>query len=88
MYCAQGLAVKATKGDALLFYSLKPNGDTDPTSMHGSCPTTKVLQPAPATTATDANEVKLQLHLDCWACRGSCAAAVMLLHAEQTLLPG
>lgn len=40
--CAkEGLAVKATKGDALLFYGLKPNGDVDPTSMHGSCPTTK-----------------------------------------------
>ncbi len=38
---AQGLAVKATRGDALLFYSLKPNGETDPTSMHGSCPTLK-----------------------------------------------
>lgn len=40
--CAKrGLAVKAVKGDALLFYSLKPDGSTDPTSLHGSCPTTK-----------------------------------------------
>lgn len=40
--CAkQGLAVKAKKGDALLFYGLKPNGDIDPASLHGSCPTTK-----------------------------------------------
>lgn len=38
----QGLSVKATKGDALLFYSLKPNGEPDEASMHGSCPTTKV----------------------------------------------
>ena len=30
------------RGDALLFYSLKPNGEEDPTSMHGSCPTLKV----------------------------------------------
>lgn len=37
----QGLAVKAVRGDALLFYSLKPNGEEDPTSMHGSCPTLK-----------------------------------------------
>lgn len=37
----QGLAVKATRGNALLFYSLLPGGDTDPTSLHGSCPTTK-----------------------------------------------
>ncbi|BDA51130.1 probable prolyl 4-hydroxylase 7 [Coccomyxa sp. Obi] len=40
--CARGgAAVKATRGDALLFYSLLPNGETDPTSLHGSCPTTK-----------------------------------------------
>lgn len=39
--CARrGLAVKAVKGAALLFYSLKPNGEEDPASTHGSCPTT------------------------------------------------
>ncbi|KAL4452128.1 hypothetical protein ABPG75_007790 [Micractinium tetrahymenae] len=38
--CARrGLAVKAVKGSALLFYSLKPNGDEDSASTHGSCPT-------------------------------------------------
>jgi prolyl 4-hydroxylase len=38
--CAKkGLAVKATKGSALLFYSLKPSGEEDPASTHGSCPT-------------------------------------------------
>lgn len=38
--CAQqGLAVKAYKGDALMFYSLKPDGSTDTASLHGSCPT-------------------------------------------------
>lgn len=37
--CAlRGLAVKATKGNALLFYGLKPDGTPDPTSTHGSCP--------------------------------------------------
>uniref|UniRef100_A0A7S3QKD7 procollagen-proline 4-dioxygenase n=1 Tax=Dunaliella tertiolecta TaxID=3047 RepID=A0A7S3QKD7_DUNTE len=37
--CAQkGLAVKAKRGDALLFYSLKPDGTEDPASLHGSCP--------------------------------------------------
>ena len=41
MRLEQGLAVKAIRGDALLFYSLLPNGKTDPTSLHGSCPTTK-----------------------------------------------
>lgn len=40
--CAKkGLAIKATRGDALLFYSQKPDGTNDPASMHGSCPTTK-----------------------------------------------
>jgi prolyl 4-hydroxylase len=31
--------VKAIKGDAVMFYSLKPDGELDPTSLHGSCPT-------------------------------------------------
>ena len=26
------------KGDALLFYSQKPNGELDPMSLHGGCP--------------------------------------------------
>uniref|UniRef100_A0A061S0K5 procollagen-proline 4-dioxygenase n=1 Tax=Tetraselmis sp. GSL018 TaxID=582737 RepID=A0A061S0K5_9CHLO len=38
--CAlRGLSVKATKGDAVLFYSIKPDGSLDPRSLHGSCPT-------------------------------------------------
>ncbi len=38
--CArEGLAVKATAGDALLFYNLLPDGALDPNSLHGSCPT-------------------------------------------------
>lgn len=38
--CAQkGLAVKPFKGDAVMFYSLKPDGSLDSTSLHGSCPT-------------------------------------------------
>lgn len=37
----QGLSVKAIRGDALLFYALKPNGEPDPNSLHGSCPTLK-----------------------------------------------
>jgi hypothetical protein len=48
----QGLAVKAVRGDALLFYSLKPNGEEDPTSMHGSCPTLKVSWPPEAQPST------------------------------------
>ncbi|GJP38985.1 hypothetical protein CLOM_g23385 [Closterium sp. NIES-68] len=37
--CAnRGLAVKPQKGDALLFYSLHPDGTTDQTSLHASCP--------------------------------------------------
>ncbi|KAL3132857.1 hypothetical protein ABBQ38_006782 [Trebouxia sp. C0009 RCD-2024] len=40
--CAKrGLAVKTQKGDALLFFSLKPDGEVDPSSLHGSCATTK-----------------------------------------------
>ncbi|EFJ44873.1 hypothetical protein VOLCADRAFT_82641 [Volvox carteri f. nagariensis] len=40
--CAKrGLAVKPVKGDALMFYSLKPDGSNDPASLHGSCPTLK-----------------------------------------------
>ncbi|KAK9818424.1 hypothetical protein WJX72_012505 [[Myrmecia] bisecta] len=40
--CAQqGLAVKTKRGDALLFFSLMPDGQTDATSLHGSCPTTR-----------------------------------------------
>lgn len=33
-----GLKVKPRRGDGLLFYSLFPNGTTDLTSLHGSCP--------------------------------------------------
>lgn len=40
--CARrGLAVKAKKGNALFFYSLKPDGTGDMKSTHGSCPTLK-----------------------------------------------
>lgn len=40
--CARrGLANRAVRGDMLVFYSLAPNGNPDPTSQHGSCPTTK-----------------------------------------------
>lgn len=38
--CARrGLAVKAVKGDAVIFYSIKPDGVLDKRSLHGSCPT-------------------------------------------------
>ncbi|KAJ9525758.1 hypothetical protein QJQ45_003420 [Haematococcus lacustris] len=40
--CAKkGLAVKTLRGDALMFYSLKPDGSNDQASLHGSCPTLK-----------------------------------------------
>uniref|UniRef100_A0A383VHQ9 procollagen-proline 4-dioxygenase n=1 Tax=Tetradesmus obliquus TaxID=3088 RepID=A0A383VHQ9_TETOB len=40
--CAlKGLANKPKRGDALMFYSLTPDGKKDPTSLHGSCPTLK-----------------------------------------------
>lgn len=40
--CAQkGLAVHPRKGDALMFFSLEPDGAEDPKSTHGSCPVIK-----------------------------------------------
>ncbi|MCO5567445.1 hypothetical protein L7F22_021136 [Adiantum nelumboides] len=36
-----GLRVKPRQGDALLFYSMYPNGTFDKTSLHGSCPVIK-----------------------------------------------
>jgi prolyl 4-hydroxylase len=37
--CAKaGLAVRPRKGDALLFYSLQPDGELDKASLHGGCP--------------------------------------------------
>ncbi|XP_010531793.1 PREDICTED: probable prolyl 4-hydroxylase 6 [Tarenaya hassleriana] len=37
--CAKkGYAVKPWKGDALLFFNLHPNGTSDASSLHGSCP--------------------------------------------------
>ncbi|CAI5484045.1 unnamed protein product [Closterium sp. Yama58-4] len=37
--CAKGkLAVKPSKGDALLFYSMHPDGTPDPSSLHYACP--------------------------------------------------
>eukprot|EP00798_Chlamydomonas_sp_ICE-L_P028071 gene28069-31175_t len=40
--CAkQGFAVRPEQGDAVLFYSLKPDGTEDPASLHGSCPVLK-----------------------------------------------
>ena len=34
----QGLAVKPVKGDALLFYSTRPDGSLDASSLHSGCP--------------------------------------------------
>ncbi|KAL8030748.1 hypothetical protein ABFX02_14G305600 [Erythranthe guttata] len=37
--CAKrGLAVKPKMGDALLFWSMRPDATLDPTSLHGGCP--------------------------------------------------
>lgn len=35
------LAVRPRKGDALLFWSLKPDGSLDHSSLHGGCPVIK-----------------------------------------------
>ncbi|KAM3710916.1 hypothetical protein ACJW30_01G068800 [Castanea mollissima] len=34
----KGLSVKPNMGDALLFWSMSPNGKLDPLSLHGACP--------------------------------------------------
>ena len=34
----QGMKVTPSKGKAVLFYSLRPDGAIDPFSLHGSCP--------------------------------------------------
>lgn len=40
--CAkQGLAVKPKMGDALLFWSMRPDATLDPSSLHGGCPVIK-----------------------------------------------
>jgi len=40
--CAQkGLSVRPRMGDALLFWSMKPDATLDPTSLHGGCPVIK-----------------------------------------------
>lgn len=40
--CARkGLGVKAVRGDAVMFFSLHPDGTEDASSLHGSCPTTR-----------------------------------------------
>ncbi|KAK7263000.1 hypothetical protein RJT34_30584 [Clitoria ternatea] len=37
----QGLSIKPNMGDALLFWSMKPDATLDPSSLHGSCPVIK-----------------------------------------------
>lgn len=40
--CAKrGISVKPKMGDALLFWSMRPDGTLDPTSLHGGCPVIK-----------------------------------------------
>lgn len=40
--CAkEGLSVKPKMGDALLFWSMKPDATLDPSSLHGGCPVIK-----------------------------------------------
>ncbi|KAL5229832.1 hypothetical protein ABZP36_028608 [Zizania latifolia] len=40
--CAKkGLSVKPKKGDALLFWSMRPDGTLDRSSLHGGCPVIK-----------------------------------------------
>lgn len=37
----EGLSVKPKMGDALLFWSMKPDASPDPSSLHGGCPVIK-----------------------------------------------
>lgn len=37
----RGLSLKPKMGDALLFWSMKPDASPDPSSLHGSCPVIK-----------------------------------------------
>ncbi|AET03705.1 putative procollagen-proline dioxygenase [Medicago truncatula] len=37
----KGLSIKPKMGDALLFWSMKPDGTLDPSSLHGACPVIK-----------------------------------------------
>ncbi|KAG5530138.1 hypothetical protein RHGRI_030492 [Rhododendron griersonianum] len=37
----KGLSVKPKMGDALLFWSMKPDGTLDSSSLHGACPVIK-----------------------------------------------
>jgi prolyl 4-hydroxylase len=39
--CENGLKVKPQEGKVIIFYSLFPNGNVDPNSLHGGCPVKK-----------------------------------------------
>lgn len=82
--CAKkGLAVKARRGDAIMFYGLNPDGSEDNSSLHGSCPTLKgekwsatkwihVLPFSHGKQDKDDGCDDLDLHCDAWALRGEC----------------
>jgi prolyl 4-hydroxylase len=36
--CKRGLGYKPQKGNVVVFYDMKPNGEYDPLSLHGGCP--------------------------------------------------
>lgn len=36
--CESGLLVRPQRGKVVIFYSLKMNGETDDSSLHGACP--------------------------------------------------
>ncbi|KAG6594750.1 putative prolyl 4-hydroxylase 10, partial [Cucurbita argyrosperma subsp. sororia] len=40
----KGLSVKPKRGDALLFWSMKPDASLDPSSLHGGCPKNTKLE--------------------------------------------
>jgi len=76
------LAVKPSKGDALLFFSLHLNGTTDEMSLHGSCPVIE-REKWSATKWIHVRSYgrKMTEYMDCtdedvdcaqWACKGEC----------------
>lgn len=42
--CTKGLKVKPEKGKVIIFYSMLPNGQGDPLSLHGACPVEKGIK--------------------------------------------
>jgi hypothetical protein len=84
--CAEGhVAMKPRKGDALLFYSLGPNGKQDRKSLHTGCPVIKARWPsmaAPLSFLLFARIATLNL---CPCCHALCAAMAATFSASAAM---